>query len=67
MPKIKYSEVPRFYIVFIYGQLSDFLPHQILYDDALLRGVILPTHFLVKNIRPSLTTSKYGLKILNMN
>jgi hypothetical protein len=46
--------------------LPSVLPHQYASDDALVGGGIFPTHFFGQKIRPSLTTSKDGLKTLNI-
>jgi len=46
--------------------VSIYLPYQYVSDDVLVEGEIFPTHFSVKKIRPSLTTSEKGLKKLNI-
>jgi len=47
--------------------VSIYLPYQYVSDDVLVEGEIFPTHFSVKKIRPSLTTSKDGLERLNIH
>jgi hypothetical protein len=58
MPQdVKFWGIPFWYFINIQAAKS-LLPHQYMSDVALVEGGIFLTHFLGKNIRPSLTTSK---------
>jgi hypothetical protein len=47
--------------------VSIYLPHQYVSDDAFVGEAYLQLIFSIKKMRPSLTTSKEGLKIRNIH